>query len=64
MSMHYMDFDRAQKFEAGVSADPRDGTLKLLKIKGFDTVQIRLTESQLREIGKAIAADTGDAVPF
>lgn len=59
MGAHFLNFDRAQKFEVSVSDDKRNPTLRVLNIKGFDVLGITLTPGQLSEIGKAIAAETG-----
>lgn len=63
MGAHYLNFDRSQKFESTTAPDRRNPELVSLVIKGFDTLSITVTKDQLKQIGAAIAAETGDT-PF
>ena len=64
MGAFFINFDRANKFEATVSDDRRNPDLKVLTTKGFDTVALTFTPDQLRQIGEAIAKETGGNTPF
>lgn len=64
MSLHYIGMDRANKFESSVTADRRNPDLRVLTLKSYDTVSVTLTQDQLREVGKAISAETGGNTPF
>ncbi len=63
MSMHYISMDRASKFDVTITPDRRNPELPCLNIKAFDSVVLTLTKDQLKQIGAAIAAETGDT-PF
>lgn len=63
MSMHYISMDRSQKFETNVTPDRRNPDLRVLLVKGFDSVNLTVTQDQLKQIGATIEAETGGA-PF
>ena len=64
MGAFYINFDRAQKFDVSISDDRRNPELRVLNLKAFDTLGLTFTPDQLRQIGDAIAKETGGNTPF
>lgn len=64
MGAFFINFDRAQKFDVSISDDKRNPDLRVLNVKGFDTLGLTFTPDQLRQIGDAIAKETGGNTPF
>ena len=54
MSAHYINFDRAQRFEVTISSDKRNPELPVLNLKGFDSVSLTFTKEQFAQISRAI----------
>lgn len=64
MGACFWDFDRATKFTAEVNDNRKNPDLRTLKLRGFDTFELTFTPDQLRQIGEAIAKETGGNTPF
>lgn len=63
MSLHFIGMDRAREFSATVQDDRRNADLRVVVLKGFDTVNITVNKDQLKQIAEAISKETGD-IPF